>query len=321
MIRSQKSLLNKSSKCFYLLALIFCVCNKVPNNCSDHNSYDPNTQFCFENEPIDKCGGSDFNPVTQGCINDTVQYRCENGELPPCNVINDPVEKRITETFTSSRNWSLPTEVTFPATVEIFLFGAGGGGQGGHAHTTSSTDGNGGSGGSGAAVYIKFEIKKIIDFLNITVGTGGGGTSCYLLVPNPFSDNSWRSADAGGNGEESSIRIGNTNIIAGGGIGGGSDGERQSVNGGNGGTPDPIGKPIIEGATVLEYDPMHGNRGITGDRVAPSGQDGGAALSIGGYSAGRGGASGRSCLFGQNGEGIRGGDGQVVIVITYETVE
>jgi len=220
--------------------------------------------------------------------------------------------KIITETFTSSRNWSLPAEVTFPATIEVFLFGAGGGGQGGHAHTFSDTDGNGGSGGSGAAVYIKFVAEDAVDFTGITVGTGGGGTSCHLQ-----GMGSWRSANAGVNGQGTSIRINNTNIVAGGGIGGGSDGGSQSVNGGNGGTPNPANRPTITGATILEYNPVHGNTGITGARVAPRGQDGGVALLLGAYSSGEGGASGRGCFAGQGGGGIRGGNGMIVIVVEY----
>jgi len=234
--------------------------------------------------------------------------------LPTPEVILRPrsvlERKTITETFSSSRDWSLPAEVTFPATIEFLLFGAGGGGQGGHAHTFSTTRGAGGGGGSGAAVYMKLNTENPIVFSNITVGTGGNGGSCYLQ-----GIGSWQSGNSGNSGGASSIRINNTTITAGGGNGGGGSG--QNVSGGSGGTPNPISRPVIDGATVLEYNPIHGNPGQAGAQNTSSNRYGGSALSIDRYSAGGGGRSGWDCLFGTGGVGDPGSSGRIIIIVTY----
>jgi len=51
-------------------------------------------------------------------------------------VLTPPVKKIITEEFTTTGNhtYTLPTNITFPATIEIYALGAGGGGQGGHGY-------------------------------------------------------------------------------------------------------------------------------------------------------------------------------------------
>jgi uncharacterized repeat protein (TIGR02543 family) len=66
-----------------LLALIICACAPVPDHCSDHNRYDRKTQFCFQGEAIDKCGGKTFDPTTHGCDSaDNVREQCPGGIIP-----------------------------------------------------------------------------------------------------------------------------------------------------------------------------------------------------------------------------------------------
>ncbi|MDR2579222.1 MAG: SUMF1/EgtB/PvdO family nonheme iron enzyme [Chitinispirillales bacterium] len=45
-----------------LCALIFWYCAKIPDHCSDHNVFDPNTQFCSDGVAHDKCNGKEYDP-------------------------------------------------------------------------------------------------------------------------------------------------------------------------------------------------------------------------------------------------------------------
>jgi len=78
-----RTLLNKS-KWLCLLALLFCVCAKLPENyCGDNNHFDPNTHFCFnDSETIERCGVNklDYDPINQFCDGGNVHGRCDSGE-------------------------------------------------------------------------------------------------------------------------------------------------------------------------------------------------------------------------------------------------
>ncbi|MCL2805414.1 MAG: InlB B-repeat-containing protein [Treponema sp.] len=213
----------------------------------------------------------------------------------------------------------------FPAVVEVYVLGAGGGGQGGHRSyyiqglSRSDWVGTGGSGGGGSAAYMKFELDSPVVF-NITVGGGGpGGTGRYR-----GAGYTWQSGYPGISGGSTSVVVGSRIITAGGGIYGGGDG--QTLTGGAGGA---TGSMTIG---LLDWVSASGEKGNDGefnaDRRAIN--RGGRAASInsgsefhfgGGYGAiigtsaqtGGGGRGGYN-----NGEsGTRGGDGSVVIVITY----
>jgi len=71
--------------CAVLLgALTLLTCEKIPDYCGKGSWYDPGTQFCFALKPYNMCGGSTYNPLTQGCINGaTVGTRCADNSVVP----------------------------------------------------------------------------------------------------------------------------------------------------------------------------------------------------------------------------------------------
>jgi len=65
-------------------------CEKVPDYCGKGQLCNPDYQFCFAQKTYDKCGGSDYNPLTEGCIQGVeVGTRCSNESVvklgTPCN--------------------------------------------------------------------------------------------------------------------------------------------------------------------------------------------------------------------------------------------
>jgi len=65
-------------------------CEKVPDYCGKGQLCNPDYQFCFAQKTYDKCGGSDYNPFTEGCIQGVeVGTRCSNESIvklgTPCN--------------------------------------------------------------------------------------------------------------------------------------------------------------------------------------------------------------------------------------------
>jgi len=68
-----------------LIAVLFVTCEKVPDYCSKKVSYDPSCQFCFGGQAYNTCGGSAYNPLTQGCDRDrnAVGTRCIDESVVP----------------------------------------------------------------------------------------------------------------------------------------------------------------------------------------------------------------------------------------------
>jgi len=239
-----------------------------------------------------------------------------------------PTKEFKKEYNTPTTNATLDFDKGFPATVEVYVLGAGGGGQGGHQHNNTSLTGNmrgtGGCGGGGAAAYMKFEIKESVTF-SITVGKGGdGGARRQQGITE-----SWRAGENGDNGGNSQViaSFGSTtiNLNAAGGAGG-NRGNNQQMIGGAGGIQSQ--KPV---SNLLEWDTKPGMTGSNGSQnnslVANSNFQGGnaARLNIGSVSPfgggfgdrGTGVQSGGGGRGGYNVAGNPGGDGHVVIVITY----
>jgi uncharacterized repeat protein (TIGR02543 family) len=80
MVRFGKILicLTKHSKWLCLLALAFCVCTDAPEYCGPGRQLNAHTEFCFDGEVYQKCGGNDYNPYTEFCYN-RVRYQLCNG--------------------------------------------------------------------------------------------------------------------------------------------------------------------------------------------------------------------------------------------------
>jgi uncharacterized protein (TIGR02145 family)/uncharacterized repeat protein (TIGR02543 family) len=62
-------------------AILF-TCEKVPDYCGKGERYDPSCQFCFAGKAFNQCGGSSYNPLTEGCIQGVeVGTLCANGSV------------------------------------------------------------------------------------------------------------------------------------------------------------------------------------------------------------------------------------------------
>ncbi|MDR0877742.1 MAG: InlB B-repeat-containing protein [Treponema sp.] len=227
-------------------------------------------------------------------------------------------------------NWALPSNVKYPAIVEIFALGAGGGGQGGHYSDVfwpgTPSKGTGGAGGGGAAAYIKFSLAAAEKF-NITIGNGGGGGSGVSI------DNvsNWQSGKPGTDGGSTTVKWGNNTLTANGGKGGGGSG--TNLNGGAGGAANTTWP-----SSYLYGTSFAGGSGTTGDRGFKDFKDlyskGGnaASLSIDSvtYFGGSGSVrntdgrpsqaelgGGGAAEYDSSRSGSSGGNGQVKIVVTW----
>ncbi len=206
----------------------------------------------------------------------------------------------------------------FPATVEVYAFGAGGGGAGGSNNSDNGVKMiTGGAGGGGAAVKAKFTIQTATTF-NITVGSGGSGgagksSGCAACA-------GWNYGDNGVSGGLSMITGGGVTITAGGGGAGQGGSSSSGGSGGSGGTS------TVSGTTDIEK-----NNGYNGDKGGynQSGNNGGAggSFNVSGYgttiSAGKGGSGGygHPTQTSQNqnvtSPGKPGGNGRVIIIFTW----
>ena len=66
------------------LAALILTCEKVPDYCGKGSWYDPNFEFCFGSTKHPRCGGKDYNPLTQGCVDGAeVGCLCSNGDPVP----------------------------------------------------------------------------------------------------------------------------------------------------------------------------------------------------------------------------------------------
>ncbi|MDR3012891.1 MAG: InlB B-repeat-containing protein [Chitinispirillales bacterium] len=241
--------------------------------------------------------------------------------------------RRIDTTFsfrTGAYNYTLPNNVTFPATIEIYAAGGGGGGQGGHSADACRNSiwppmvcvyegwmgsGTGGSGGGGGVANWSFDVIESATF-NIAVGSGGGGGAT-------FHASTGTSSRWGGNGGDGAPTIvtwvrsgGNIVLTAGGGRGG---------NGGNGGNR---GEVSVNPATT-PITLAHGSSGIGGNWDSRlGGTGGGAGITRIGFvnpfpsgSVGRGGDGGYATSSrsddGNHRTSSAGSNGQVRIIVTY----
>jgi len=242
-------------------------------------------------------------------------------------VVNEAREpKTITREFTTSGNHTLVFNEEFPATIEIYMFGAGGGGQGGHSKdyqqgvSRRTERGSGGGGGGGSAIYAKFEATSAVT-LNITVGQGGAG-GAGLAKP---VGGSWESGTPGSVGGNTIVRWGSSTLTARGGAGGGKPGA-QNVEGGAGGWPEHVPTGLLEnvrvdgrpGANGRHNSTSEGTGGLTGEIVAGTGSyphnglRGWPGVSDNAPRNGGGGKGGHG-----NTTGGAGAHGWVIIYITY----
>ena len=225
--------------------------------------------------------------------------------------------RQTTQTFTFNQNYTLPSNVRYPAEVEIYVLGAGGGGQGGHRYErcgTLSDNMGGGAGGGGAAAYRIITVNQSTQF-NVTIGSGGSGGTGFNMRGVDLSNLGTRcdnrgprtSGNPGINGGSTSVIWGGNTLTAGGGIGGGGTGGNR--NGGNGGS-----------ASGVLTASANGERGGDGSQTGSAGNGGSAgtvrAGSVNPFSdsgRGRGGNGG----YDHTNSGSRGSDGEARIVITW----
>jgi len=94
----KKSSLNSGGWYKYLcfIVLLFCVCTLTPDNCSDGNRVNYNTEFCYDGKAYPKCAGNKYDPPTQECVSDNVEEKCINGKYAKSD---EPCEPKVS-TFT-----------------------------------------------------------------------------------------------------------------------------------------------------------------------------------------------------------------------------
>jgi hypothetical protein len=226
--------------------------------------------------------------------------------------------------FDSHRNIN---DKNLPATIEIYALGAGGGGQGGH--WSGAFKGTGGAGGGGAAAYVKVTVPGNTTF-DISVGEGGKPGIYYDHGSVNF--NPWQSGSPGWDGEWTTVVWGANVLYANGGKGGGGDG--QNLNGGSPGYETIIWW-VSERLDWLSYSGV--DNATSGTRDGDIQSTGGTGASIrrgsvtfeGGKGSNRpagqrpstpqagGGGAGETCKDGTLRNGSQGGDGRVIIVVTY----
>jgi len=107
-----------------IAAIFFTACEQIPDHCGKGVTYDPKFQFCFAGGAHNLCNGSEFNPLTQECMDEkTVGARCANGGPvtlgTPCNgyalsTASAPADGgEITRT---------PDNTNYPAGTDVVLF-------------------------------------------------------------------------------------------------------------------------------------------------------------------------------------------------------
>lgn len=204
-------------------------------------------------------------------------------------------------TSTGTTSWTVPTGVT---SISVLCVAGGGGGCGANGNTSLST----GGGGGGGALYYKNNYSVTPgDTLTVKVGSGGSG--------GPAS--STNTGRIGGDGDDSSVKIGSTTIcLAEGGTAGrtsgttaGSGGSTANCTGDGGGSGGDGGsRPNTNvpgaGGGAGGYSGAGGD-GSSGTGTGNSGSGGGAGGGGRAASANAGGGGG----VGLYGEGSNGGGG------------
>jgi len=252
------------------------------------------------------------------------------------------VGKTETVEFTTAGNHTYTFDKGFPATIEIYALGAGGGGQGGHSKDRGIAglfenrpngvfNGTGGAGGGGAATYMKFDVTEQVTF-SINIGNGGtGGNGIYSSYTA-----SWQSGTSGGKGGNTSVSWGSNTLTAEGGYGGGGDGTiTTSGSGGRANTTWPTtyqdnsavaGKSGSNGNGIDEqYGDITSTGGnaalISKGSIASFGGGSGALRHIGSNTRTADSGGGGSGGYSRDQSGSTGGNGQVMIVVTYTETE
>jgi len=233
--------------------------------------------------------------------------------------------RTVRREFTTAGNHSFTFNEGFPATIEIYVLGAGGGGQGGHSAmygnpvNNRTERGSGAAGGGGTASYMKINARNSVTF-NISVGAGGaaGGNNHRGL------GQSWESGREGGRGGSTVVSFGSTTLTAEGGHGGGGGGRNLTGGASGAGSQAPAGQ--------LDWATTPGQKGADGVhqgdlRASSRGGSAGAVTRKGSESSFGGGSGAASNTAAQAGGGGRGGfdresgtaggNGRVLIVITY----
>jgi uncharacterized protein (TIGR02145 family)/uncharacterized repeat protein (TIGR02543 family) len=123
-----KNRINEFSGLIILLALAAALfdCEKVPDYCGKGERCNPDYQFCFDSKTYNRCGGSSYNPLTNGCdtVRNTVGTKCFDGTVvkkgTPCggytiatNVI--PADGGSITRTPESRNYSADQPITLNA--------------------------------------------------------------------------------------------------------------------------------------------------------------------------------------------------------------
>jgi uncharacterized repeat protein (TIGR02543 family) len=223
----------------------------------------------------------------------------------------------------------------FPATVEVYAFGAGGGGAGGSDYCHNCVfladrrvGGylniiSGGAGGGGGATYSTFDIFSTTTF---TIEVGAGGVRGQGISSGTANDGDWNYGESGKDGGPSKVIAGSVTINAGGGGGGcgqgcfsktsfvPKEGAVTPAAGGAGGAGKMNGKNGQNGM----YDSKKGDE--KNPVTVPQGGAGGSIDDVPGYgtiSAGNGGRGGYDHPREPTSNGISGGNGRVIIKFTW----
>jgi hypothetical protein len=259
------------------------------------------------------------------------QFRLEPRTITTAAIVEeaDPSTRtrEVRREFTTAGNHTFTFNQGFPATVEIYILGAGGGGQGGHSKDyqqglgTRTERGTGASGGGGAVSYGRIEVTNSTTF-NITVGAGGtGGARHHRGV-----GGSWESGRAGNAGGDTTVRFGVTTLTALGGRGGAVSGA-QNVVGGNGGTRAQMPQGMGFFAWASDSGGIGSNGGHNRDlRDSNTGGNAGRIRegNAGNFGGGQGAGGSRAAAAGAGGRGghgneagTNGGNGHVLIIVRY----
>lgn len=278
-------------------------------------SYDAGTQVTLTAAPY---AGYTFTgwtgaPSGVNTSNASITFAINSNLTLTANFRNS-TEKKDTISFSTDGRYTF--NKTFPATIEVYALGAGGGGQGGYTRTGKidgdNHDGTGGGGGGGAAAYMKLTVDKSVEF-QVNIGVGGQGGNSYSL---DGWVGIWQSGYSGSNGGNTKVTWNSNTLTVAGGSGGGGTGE-QTFTGGDGGKSSA--KPaIIEQNNFVSESGKSGSGGVSRSSVIGKGGNAGTIMkgSLASFGGGEAGVGGDGNY--KYDKGKTGGNGKVVIVVTYE---
>jgi len=185
--------------------------------------------------------------------------------------------------------------------VRYILRGGGGGGGGGAGGARSNwggdawtNGGSGGNGGNGEYIYGQTNVSGGSK-ITISIGNGGGAGNGGKAEENNYHSASSGGGGAGNPGNDTNIKIGNAQITARGGLGGGA------TAGVNAGRNDAGGSDGSAGVSRTEYD---GNDRINWDNTHVENKGKGGS---GGSSGSGGGNKGSAGGGGSGNSGVKGG--------------